>query len=640
MSRQSVKSADSGLRTLLLSGCLTGALLLTACGTTAAPGPTRPSGSGRPPAGVSFAPIDGGPSYFASKSPHSAWMDGQILLGAWLEQPQNATEVGYDAAMGENIYWNLAGTPGKDRADYNVIRAGGLHAAAPDTTSNTGSETVAHDGWDEADGDFGPGTNGWNRRGTTYNQSDCIPSGSQCGYTVSKFHYTGRPSSLGSPGYPINGTAVHQGFGKGVLFWETAQQAARFLKYTDILSADSYWMTDSDLQVPSQGGCALLPNDPTACGGGGASGLTAAQAELPANYGWDVTRLERLQTINGPAKPVVVDVETGCPGASTGNKAAKCITPPSMVAAAWHGLIAGARGILWFQHNFSGPCQDLRTFVDGSNASSRMHNCQQTPGVTLHDVADAVTAFDHQVHRLNRVLLSSTARGYVSTPADVSTLAKVYGGACYVFAGAGRPATPSPPNMPATFSLADRYSGQVTVVDENRTVQATNGSFTDMFADMNAVHIYRIGGGSTCTAVPTAMVAPLGPPPRLSVWPKDFRASARGPSLAPGRGGTTVSFTRATSAPVTFDVDRADRGEQRSGRCLPVPRSPPRYAVPCTRFVRLPGAFRQLGVLGRRRFHFTGWLAGRMLSPARYRLDASWAGSARFAVSTVFRVVP
>jgi hypothetical protein len=488
----------------LIAAWLACALILAGCGSAAAgtgertrPGTTPPTRIGST---VSLAPIDGGASYFARRNPRAAWLDDHILLGAWLEQPQNLAEVSYDTAMGENIYWNLAGTPGKDRVDYNVIRAGGMHVSAPDTTSHSGSETVAYEGFDEADLDFGPGTQGWNRHGTSYNQGDCVPSGSRCGYTVSRFEYTGRPNGLGSPGYPLRGLPIHQGFGKGVLFLESDRQAARFIDYTDILSADSYWMTDRDLEVPSQGGCALLPLSPMACGGGAGAGLTAAEAKLPANYGWDVTRLEGLQRLDGPSKPVLVDVETGCPGGSTGDNAGVCITPPSMVAAAWHGLIAGARGVLWFQHNFSGPCQDLRTFVDGSDRSSTLYGCQQTPGVTLHHVVQTVTAFDQKVRALNGVLLSPTARGYVSTSADVSTLAKVKGGACFVFAGAGKPATPPPANMSARFSLADDYTGPVTVVDENRTLRATKGAFTDTFADLNAIHIYRIAGGATCRA--------------------------------------------------------------------------------------------------------------------------------------------
>ena len=76
---------------------------------------------------------------------------------------------------------------------------------------------------------------------------------------MAKFFYSGRPATYGSPGYPVGRKPITQGYGKGVLFWETDAQAAQFLSYSDTLSADSYWMTDADLSVPSQGGCALLP---------------------------------------------------------------------------------------------------------------------------------------------------------------------------------------------------------------------------------------------------------------------------------------------------------------------------------------------------------------------------------------------
>jgi hypothetical protein len=476
---------------LVLAVCV--AVALSACGTASTPskdGSADAQPTSRSVTGVTLQPIDGGPNYFADKSPQSAWMDAHILLGAWLEQPQDATEVRYDTAMADNIYWNLAGVPGKSRADYDVIRAGGMHVSAPDANSRSGSETVGYDGSDESDMDYGPGSNRW-LNNNTYNTSACVPAGSRCGYTNARFFYTGQPSSDGSIGHPLSGASIHQGYGKGVLFWESNRQAATFLRYTDILSADSYWLTDSDLRLPSQGGCALLPRSPTACGGSGGLGLTAAQSQLPANYAFDVQRLERIQAMNGAAKPVVVDVETGCPGNN-----GTCATPPQTVAAAWHALIAGARGIIWFQHNFSGLCQDDRTFIDGSNPSSTKYNCQQTPGVTLHNVVQAVTAFDKEVTSLNRVLLSPTVLGYVSTAGDVGTIAKVYGGSCYVVAGSGRPAVPPAANQSVNFTLAGHYTGPVTVIDENRSLQATNGAFQDTFADGNAVHVYRIHSSS------------------------------------------------------------------------------------------------------------------------------------------------
>ena len=466
----------------------------------APPGPGRPPGSmesfatGALPRGVTLRQIDGGPRYYAHISPGSAWMDQHIMVGAWLEQPLSAREVRDDVAMGNNIYWSLAGDPldTKDcggapcRVNYNVIRAVGMHASAPDVTSRSGSETVAFEGTDEADLNFGPGYNGWNPRGT-YNQSSCIPAGSRCGYTVARFFYRGRPASYGSPGYPIGKKPITQGFGAGVLFFDTNAQDAKFLTYSDTLSADSYWMTDQHLDLAAQGGCALLPSSAAACGSG--NGLTDSQRALPANYSYDVTNLEQLQAMNGRSKPVTVDVETGCPGAD-----GICTTPAASSAAAWHAIIAGARGIIWFQHNFSGPCVDFRAFYDGSNPSSPMYGCQQTPGVTLHDVVKRVSAFNHLVARLNSVLLSPFAEHYVRTGgADVSVMAKYSRGVFYVFAASGKPATPPRNNLSVTFRVAGGYTGPVTVIGERRTLHAVNGVFTDTFANADSVHIYRIG---------------------------------------------------------------------------------------------------------------------------------------------------
>ena len=456
-----------------------------------------PSSSKGLPAGVTLRQIDGGPNYYAHIDPASAWMDQHIMVGAWLEQPLTATEVGYDVAMGNNIYWNLAGNPldTKDcgghqpcRVNFNVIRDARMHVSAPDVTSASGSETVAYEGSDEADMTFGSGFNGWNPEGA-YNQNSCIPAGSSCGYTAASFFYSGRPASYGSPGYPVGRKPIIQGFGKGVLFWETEAQAAKFLSYSDTLSADSYWMTDTELGLPSQGGCVLLPDSPTACGGGGGSGLTPAQRALPANYSFNVTRLEHIQEVNGTSKPITVDIETGCP--LTNNF---CTAPAASIAAAWHAIIAGARGIIWFQHNFSGPCVDFNTFYDGSTPSGHMYSCQQTPGVTLHDVVASVSEFNHEVAGLNSVLLSPFAEDYVSTGnADVSTMAKYFHGVLYVFAASGKPAMPPPANQKVAFTVAGHYSGSVTVVGEGRTLQATNGVFTDRFANEDSVHIYRIG---------------------------------------------------------------------------------------------------------------------------------------------------
>ena len=573
---------------------------------------------------VALTPIEGGPTYFANLSPKSAWLDSHILLGAWLEQPENATEVGYDAAMGENIYWSLGARPGvSGTVDYNVIRAGGMHIEAPSEDANTGSETVGFHGSDEADLDYGPGSNRWANNGT-YNPSACVAFRA-CGYTAAKFYFSGnRTDVTGAPlPYTIDGREVSQGLGKGVLFFETNSQAAPFLKYSDILSADDYWLTDQHNLNWVNGACDLAPSS-SACGGGRGPGLNRAQAELPANYYWNVTRLATLQARNGPSKPIVMDVETGCPGSN-----GTCATPASSTAAAWQALIAGARGIIWFQHDFSfagggspdgcdGVTADFRTFIDGSNPSSPMYNCQQSPGVTLHDVVVAITAFDRKVQSLNGVLLSPTAHGYVNTTGDVDTMAKAHNGFCYVFAGSGKPATPPQNNQKVTFRLADGYSGPITVYDENRTLKAANGVFQDTFANKDSVHIYAIADNAVCPARLSQSSTRPGPKlTDLAIIPPRFRTSPDAGPAQPTTYGATVRYRSTGSARATFVVERISVGRRHNGVCLATHRDRER-ARRCARVTVIPGLLRHKARQGRNQFRFSGWIKGQRLVPGLY----------------------
>jgi hypothetical protein len=460
------------------TACIVAVAGLTSCSSN--PGAGLPSG-------VTLREINGGSNYFSNINPKSSWMDHHILLGAWDEQPQTPAEVAYDRATGDNIYWALAGFNstchgGPCVASLKTIREGGMHVSAPGVNADSGSETVAYEGQDEADMNYGTGSDAWNEKDLT-----CIPANNQCGYTVARWYYTGEPAKYGKPDYPLKGTIKEQGFGKGVLFWDTDKQAAEFLNYSDILDADSYWMTDSDLNEAGQGGCALFPDSPAICGHGSGSGLTNAQRALPANYAYNVTKLEQLQAMNGSPKPILVDVETGCPKAGYG-----CTTPNAMTAAAWHALIAGARGIIWFQHNFGGPCVDYRTIIDGSNSESHGYSCQQTPGVTLHDMVVALTKVNTEINSLNSALLAPFAEGYVSSKNDVSYMAKYSGGKFYIFAASGKPGTPPPANQKVTFSITGAKRCSVNVVNENRHITVANGQFTDTFSNADSVHIYRV----------------------------------------------------------------------------------------------------------------------------------------------------
>jgi hypothetical protein len=465
--------------------------------------------SGRLPSGVTLSPIDGETltgdtntlSYFSGQNAdgvqfnsNSGWLNNQILIGVWEEQPQSATQVGYDVAMGNNLYVHLGGTPGGGASggytvDYNVIRAGGMHVIAPTHDSNTGSETVGYLGTDEPDLNWGQGSGPWalgkGCTTTTY-----------CGYTAVQYLYTGSaPGGSGTLPYPIDGRVIWDGDGKSVLQFESGPgsgftQAAPFLKYSDINAADNYWLTDPNDTGSFWGACQAFWNNPSAppCANGSGPGLTSAQAALPANYETNVTLLRHIQQVNNlGSKPIFGIVETGCPF-SNGN----CVTSAQFTAAAWHELIAGARGIVWFQHNFSGPCVDFVTFYDGSNPSSSKYNCVITGNETLATLVQAVKNVDSQINALSSVLLSPSAEGYVTATGTVSTMAKFYNGNFYIFAGSGQPGTPPSANQSVTFSIAGAPTTTATVVYEGRTINVVNGQFSDTFADANAVHIYQI----------------------------------------------------------------------------------------------------------------------------------------------------
>ena len=136
-------------------------------------------------------------------------------------------------------------------------------------------------------------------------------------------------------------------------------------------------------------------------------------------------------------------------------------------------LIHGAEGIIYFSHQFE------PTFIEA--------------GLLADDqLLAAVTQLNQQIHRLAPVLNGPTATEQVtveSSNAEVplATLVKRDGDLLYLFAVAMRDG-----QTRATFHLAGAPSAaDVEVLDENRTVQAAGGVFSDTFQAWD-VHLYKI----------------------------------------------------------------------------------------------------------------------------------------------------
>ena len=151
-----------------------------------------------------------------------------------------------------------------------------------------------------------------------------------------------------------DGRFRHSNYGKGVLFWQTDAEAACFVNAQDLVSTDAYWFTDNNLCGRSEGG--------------GEPGVVKADnCHVAANYGWQINRVRSLVS-PARSKPVWAFVEVGHPFSEDDWPS---ITPPQIRAAVWHSLIAKARGIIYFNHSFGGPCQTQHALREPCYASAR-----------------------------------------------------------------------------------------------------------------------------------------------------------------------------------------------------------------------------------------------------------------------------
>ena len=353
----------------------------------------------------------------------------------WLQCLNAQAQVNEDKAVGVNTYIGLCHT---GMGAINLARMNGQKVIAQDEwlpeAVQLGAETFSWMGQDEIDMTRGGGGAGCAELRAAENARDST-------------------SPLGA--------AFYNNFGKGVMFWQSNADAACYVNIPDIPSADVYWFSDGN-----------------ACGsseGGGKPGVVKENScRVAANYGWLVQRLRSLVSPSG-SKPVMAFVELGCPMAN-------CITPAQIRSATWHTIIAGAMGVEYFSHSFkagagAGLC----------GASAGIH--RDCPAVR-----DALKALDEQIQGLAPVLYAPYLTSGFTANSNVKALAKFSSGKFYVLAGTAGHIGP----VPGTFSIPCVGNATATVIGESRTIPVNAGSFTDTFHDPNAIHIYRIDGGSTC----------------------------------------------------------------------------------------------------------------------------------------------
>jgi hypothetical protein len=433
-----------------------------------APSPSpapAPAPTASPAAGVSLEQVDGGPGFYGGFANPLPTDPGYFPIGVWLQGVQTQGHVDNDKDFGVNTYVGVADPEGSNKA---LLRANGMKAfiQADERTRfrDIGSETA---GWLLAD------------------EIDMTQGPSACAGSLQAI----------LNGLPADGGLRYNNYGKGVLLWETDAEAACFVEAQDVQSTDLYWFTD-----PNQTNMMGEPWLPE-----GERQMTLSEVRRAANYGYQVDRMRALDARNGQRKPIWNFVELGWPWSETAAQGGRSILPQEIRAAVWHSIIAGARGIIYFDHNFNGPC-------GGSTLRGPCYPENRAMAKSVND----------QVKILAPVLNAPTVTAGTSTSPSIRSMVKWQGGHFYVFAGSRN-------NQSSIGTVSIPCVGNATAVrlGEAGSVPVSAGSFSDSFSDGNAIHIYRIEGGSTCgLRTETAQPPPGVGGPRGSVEPPR-RAKAR-----------------------------------------------------------------------------------------------------------------
>jgi hypothetical protein len=411
-----------------------------------APAPTpspTPSPTPAPAAEVSLEQIDGGTGYYGQFTNALSDSPGFFPVSAWIRPVHTQAQVDTYKDFGLNV---LVGLENPELTQESLLRSNGLKAIIQSDErtrfNDIGSAETA--GWflyDEIDMCCGPpGFDG----GNGYNMLDDVLTA-----------------------LPKDGRLRYNNYGKGVLEWQSDADAARFINgrngpnsYQHVVATDYYWFTDPIARRNSRWG-------------------------FGSSYGDDVRKVRRLDVIDGARMPVWHVVELGWPFTESAGRGGRRILPEEIRSAVWHAIIAGARGINYFDHNF-GPGTPQSPILGEGYADNRA--MAKSVNAQIKDLAPV----------LNSPFVTSGHSATDTINGDVRYMVKWSGTKFYVFAGADRGGGDATFSMPCVGDATAVRLAPSSLPGEANSIPVSGGSFTDSFANKNSVHIYRIDGGSTC----------------------------------------------------------------------------------------------------------------------------------------------
>ncbi len=407
-------------------------------------------GGGGLPSGVTLQDIDGGQTYYEqwSNSFPSAREDPTFFpIGIFNDYDLSGKAVAYKG-MGVNTFvgvYNgvLSGSPN----ELTVAKNNGMYViGSPESTvsavSSYGSTLSGYVYQDEAE------NNDCSKIDVTWLKAYCTPASGKPA-TSSFIAMTNQMHSFDAT------RPVYSGYTNGFVFdWFLNGNSAQLAQGSDIIGYDVYPLVDRRSTFGGQ--------------------MTTGKV-----WGtYETVKLSRGHANN--AKPIWPDIETS--QVDTFNTTCYRPSAADIKALVWNGIVAGARGITYFNANFAGNCASptMGTDVLLNNSFS--------------DIRTAVTDVDAQVKSMAPAINAQFANGYETHNGNINTMTKycdsgvVMNGSAanctqkfYIFA------TPKASGS-QTITFTVKSGTSVTVEGESRTITITGGQFTDTFPNETTTH--------------------------------------------------------------------------------------------------------------------------------------------------------
>ena len=381
-------------------------------------------------------PWDGGPAYWAkfANARAGGWNSASFFpIGCWFCNVSSDAEVAFDKSKGINTYVGMwEGTDFSLFSENRVYWLGtGLKGQSNNSPYNPG---VFLD--DEVDGTYTP------------------PAAGQK-------HLAALRATVGANRFSYaNFTSQVIGSDMGL-----ADQLKFVNNYTDAVSVDMYWYSIPFCNwSPYRGDLYAVPIPQKTCRTAHSYGLT--------NEG-----LRKRDAADGKLQPTWTWVENF--NGMSGDPAGPYITPAQLKAAAMSTIIHEARGLFWFNQSLTGSCQS------GNVIREAQYTPTTTCGKKYRANIDAMGVVNNQVKALAPVL--NTQSYWWNFGAGIDSMLKVKDGYAYIFA------MTDGTTGSRTFKLPAGVLGKkVEVLNENRSLTASNATFTDSFPAETTYHIYRI----------------------------------------------------------------------------------------------------------------------------------------------------